>query len=81
MGPIKILGVNKRYYPTAGDGVMGFNEDPPPVVAVLVAGDIGDYACYVGLGEPIWVAQHGNKICFQEAVVQFPTIEKENYRE
>lgn len=85
-----ILGVNKRYYPAQGSvigkpGLFGIDQsdDPPPTLAVLVRGDIGDYACYVGHGEPEWVARHGNKISFEEACCHFPggQLEREKYRD
>lgn len=88
---MKILGVNERYYP-AQASVIGHqpfmpgvdqSENPPPTVAVLVAGDVGDYACYVGHGTPEWVRDHGNKISFEEACCYFPggQLEKEKYRD
>lgn len=56
-------------------------ENPPPVVAVLVEGEIGDYACYVGVGLPEWVARHGDKISFEEACIHFPLgLKREKYR-
>ncbi len=54
--------------------------DPPPVRAVLVAGRIGDYACYVGIGDAEWIKAHGDKIRFEEAKCHFPGIEKSRYR-
>ena len=78
----KILGVNKRYYPMAP-----IFEREIATIAVLVAGDIGDYACYIGLGyEPEndadWIAAHGDKISFEEACCHFPggQLKKEKYR-
>ncbi len=87
----KILGVNTRFYPGQASilGHEGFwmgaalidqTENPPPTRAVLVAGDIGDYACYVGHGDAEWVARHGDKVSFAEAKAQFPAIEREKYR-
>lgn len=72
----KILSTNCRYYPgpTAMDRSM-------PTLAVLVAGDIDDYAVYIGHStDPSFVAQFGDKISFEEAKTQFPGIEKEHYR-
>ncbi len=56
--------------------------DPLPIRAVLVKGDIGDYACYVGIGDPEWVAKHGDKISFEEACCHFPyrQLKREKYR-
>jgi hypothetical protein len=87
----KILGVNTRYYPTQASIVnhprflpmVDQSEDPPPTLCVLVAGEIGDYAAYVGHGEPEWVARHGDKISFDEACCHFPggQLVREKYRE
>lgn len=73
----KILGVNVRYYPSESTPC-----NPPPTRAVLVAGEIGDYACYVGHGSPDWVARHGDKISFEGACCHFPggQLKKELYR-
>jgi hypothetical protein len=94
----KILGVSVRYYPMQGEhcrerqtfhqthltdpGGDVWCDDPPVTRTVLVAGDIGDYACYVGHGTPEWVARHGDKISFEEACLHFPggQLEKEKYR-
>lgn len=88
----KILGINKRHYPAQasilghpgfllGDTIIDQSENPPPTLCVLVEGDIGDYAAYVGHGDPEWVARHGNKISFEEACCHFPIgLQKELYR-
>ncbi len=75
-GMSKIIGVNKRYYPSE---INPYN--PPATVCVLVQGDIGDYAAYVGHGSDDFVMRWGNKISFEEAKVQFPGIVKEKYRD
>ncbi len=73
-----ILGVNKRFYPSPEP-----NSREIPTTAVLVAGAIGDYACYVGHGEPEWIRRFGDKISFEEACCHFPggQLEKEKYRD
>lgn len=78
-----ILGINKRYYPKQGDFMGTHDENPPPTLCVLVAGEVGDYAAYVGHSEnPEWVARHGDKICFEEACVHFPSgLKRELYRD
>ena len=91
-----IIGVNRRFYPAQASVVgkaaaslppewrdFGHDHsfDPPPTVVVLVAGEIGDYACYIGHGTPEWVAQHGNKISFIEARCHFPSLKADGYRE
>lgn len=52
-----------------------------PVTSVLLSGGIGDYAAYIGIGAPSWVAKHGNKLGFEEALGFFPHITRERYRE
>jgi len=80
----RIVGVNMRYYPTDVHFAHGWNNARyMPTVAVLVAGEIGDYACYVGHGSEEFVAQFGDKISFAEACCHFPggQLKKENYRD
>jgi hypothetical protein len=95
----RILGVNRRHFPAQasvigkpamevppeldGDGMNDQSDDPPPTLCVLVQGDIGDYAAYVGHGTPEWVARFGDKISFEEACCHFPggQLKKELYRE
>ena len=77
----KILGTNTRCYPRQSWELTDGNS--VEVSVVLVAGAIGDYAAYVGAGEPEWVAAHGNKISFEEACVHFPggQLEDTRYRQ
>ena len=74
----KIIGVNTRCYPSENPAVDGEIETR----AVLVEGEIGDYACYVGHGSPEFVKRLGNKISFEEACCHFPSgqLKKEKYR-
>jgi len=74
----KILCVNIRHYPTED-----VSSPPPQVTVVLVAGDIGDYAAYAGIGSDEFVAQLGNKISFDEACCHFPggQLKRELYRD
>ncbi len=90
----KILGVNTRHFPCQAGFVRSLAADielgsiegwscmPPATLAVLVEGEIGDYACYVGHGTPDWVARHGDKISFEEACCHFPggQLKREKYR-
>ncbi len=73
-----ILGINERWYPTPS------GLDRQPVTVVLVAGAIGDYAAYVGIGtkeDAQGIADHGDKLSFLEATCHFPFgLEKEKYR-
>jgi len=77
----EILGINERWYPTP-DGL-----DRKPVTVVLVAGSIGDYTCYVGVGtkaDAQGIARNGDKISFAEACCHFPFgigLDKAKYRE
>ena len=76
-----VLGVDEKFYPMEADGgaiVVG-----PGLKAVLVQGEIGDYACYVGFGNADFVAQHGDKISFEEACVHFPggQLKRKKYRD
>ena len=86
-----IIGVNTRHFPTQygclgtdpnSPRVEDWSRNPPPTLAVLVAGDIGDYACYVGHGTPEWVARSGDKISYEEACCHFPggQLKRERYR-
>lgn len=76
---MRILGINRRCYPDENgpDERMGGE-----VKVVLVAGEIGDYCAYAGIGSDEWVARHGDKISFEEASVHFPggQLKKELYR-
>lgn len=76
----KVLGVNERWYPVGGSGGM----QRAPVIVVLVAGDIGDYAAYAGVGDKSHaedIARHGDKISFAEACCHFPYgLEEAKYR-
>lgn len=90
----RIIGVVTRYYPAQASvlrrpaitvpaemGEFGVDHtDPPPTRTVFVEGDVGDYAAYTGHGSIEWVADHGDKICFEEAKLHFPGIEREKYR-
>lgn len=73
----KIIGTNKRCYPNQYDP-----EAPCEITVVLVGGEIGDYAAYVGFGTPDWIARYGDKLSFEEACVHFPggQLKKELYR-
>jgi len=76
----EILNVNERWYVVGGQHGM----TRAPVIAVLVAGSIGDYAVYVGLGGKEHahdIARFGDKLKFEEARAQFPYIVEEHYRE
>jgi hypothetical protein len=77
----KILGVNERWYPVGGSRGM----ERQPVTVVLVAGAIGDYAAYVGVGTKEHaqdIADYGDKISFPEACCHFPIgLRREKYRD
>lgn len=48
---------------------------------VLVAGAIGDYTVYEGIGPAEWVRDYGNKLPFNLAKAWFPALEEARYRE
>ena len=73
-----ILNTNERSYPKELDSRIEFCYTT--ITAVLVLGEIGDYAVYVGNGSPEWIARHGDKISFKEASCHFPGIKEEKYR-
>lgn len=51
------------------------------VRTVLVEGEIGDYAAYVGIGSSEFVSQQGDKLSFEEAQIHFPVgLERNKYR-
>lgn len=70
----KIININKRYLPP--DRLI-------PLMTVLVAGEIGDYAAYQAITEdPEYAQRFGDKISFKEASCHFPGgLEEELYRE
>ena len=71
----KIINVNRRTYPCEGR-FTGVN-----VTVVLVEGGNDDYAAYVGVGSDDWIARHGDKLRFEEAIIHFPIgLKEEKYR-
>jgi hypothetical protein len=76
----KILSINERWYPVGGSQGM----QRSPVTVVLVAGTIGDYAAYCGVGGKEHaedIARYGDKLSFAEALAQFPIgLEESRYR-
>jgi hypothetical protein len=76
-----IIGVNERWYPVGGSHGM----ERAPVTVVLVAGSVGDYAAYAGVGGKEHaqdIAANGDKISFTEACCRFPIgLERAKYRD
>ena len=71
---MRILGTNARCYPDE-NGPEGRMESE--VKVVLVAGDVGDYAAYAGIGSEEWVGRRGDKISFEEpCAFSWRTIEE-----
>lgn len=70
-----IIGISEKCYPVQGGGEI-------KLLAVLVLGEVGDYACYAGYGTPEWVARFGDKISFEHASAHFPggQLKRELYR-
>jgi hypothetical protein len=76
--PGTVLGVDRRGYPKEMVGAAPCVVD---VLVVLVAGGVGDYAAYAGIGSPVFVAAYGEKLSFEEAAAHFPRgLERERYR-
>ena len=72
-----IIGVNERWYPAQNKSYDGGRT---LFLVVLKEGSIGDYAAYVGCGQPEWVAAHGDKLSFDEARIHFPYLDEAKYR-
>ena len=70
---MKIIGVNRRGLPSQFGPTV-------TVTAVLTEGVVGDQAVYVGIGNPEFVADHGNKLSFEEATQHFLGLKEDNYR-
>ena len=73
-----ILNVNKHRFPmeSADETINQY----VTTTTVLVAGAIGDYACYEGVGSPEWVRDHGNKLTYDQARQCFVGLEERRYR-
>jgi len=68
-----ILNIHKHRYVAEGEG--GFI-----ATIVLVAGSMGDYAAYEGVGSPEWIKHHGTKLTFKQAQQCFMGLEEKRYR-
>jgi len=77
---MRIIGINRRCYPDQNGPDQRMEGE---VKVVLVAGDVGDYAAYAGIGSEEWVGRRGDKISFEEACVHFPggQLKRELYRD
>lgn len=74
-----ILAVNRRTLACEWLPNTGRNEHT--TITVVLKQDHGDYAAYQGMGSPYFVAQHGDKLSFEEACIHFPLgLERERYR-
>lgn len=76
----KILGVNHRGYSTEQGDPKQYGVGITQVTTILVAGGNNDYAAYEGVGSEQFIASHGHKLPFDEAVVLFPWISPMGYR-
>lgn len=78
---IRWIGVSRRTYPIepAYEECAALRFE---ITVVLVAGEAGDYAAYIGGGSMEFVARHGDKLSFEEACCHFPggQLKKELYR-
>jgi hypothetical protein len=74
----KILRIMTRWYPTSTGA------ERIPVTAVLVAGEMDDYAAYIGIGSETQaqgIATFGDKLSFAEALLYFPyRLDETRYR-
>lgn len=74
-----IIGVNRRSYPSQFP-IMG--SPYVDIAVVLVSGEIGDYAAYIGSGSDEFIKSQGNKLAFEEAQIHFcHSLERERYRD
>lgn len=69
----KILSINKHNYATQAGGFV-------EVTVVLVAGEIGHYAAYIGVGPLEWIMRFGDKISYHEACIHFVGLQEDKYR-
>jgi hypothetical protein len=65
-----IIGVERRGMPSQNFGSVNY-------CAVLVQGEANDVTCYIGEGNPHWVALEGAKVTLAEAVIYFPALVSE----
>lgn len=76
-----IIKVNLRTYAREAEPDAPARDEQSTVTVVLVGGGANDYAAYVGIGSPSFVARHGDKLSFEEARIHFPVgLEKDRYR-
>ena len=66
--PCFVLGLEMLYGP---DFMLRF---------VLIEGQTDDYAAYMGIGSPEFVADAGNKVSFAMASAVFPGLDERRYR-
>ncbi|MCZ7406270.1 MAG: hypothetical protein O8C67_15265 [Candidatus Methanoperedens sp.] len=77
----KIIGINTRCYPHEYSELDVLGMETVKISVVLIAGEIGDYAAYIGSGSNEWIAKFGDKLSFEEACIHFPgTLKRELYR-
>uniref|UniRef100_A0A6M3LT00 Uncharacterized protein n=1 Tax=viral metagenome TaxID=1070528 RepID=A0A6M3LT00_9ZZZZ len=62
----RVIGVDEKWYPVEG------TQQEIVTRIVLVAGEIGDYAAYIGHGSIDFVASRGDKLSFAHACIHFP---------
>ena len=80
METAKIIGCDDKFYPVQ-PGLEKDEWGAIPTRWVLVAGEVEDYACYVGHGTKEWVARLGDKVSFQTANIHFcGQLEESRYR-
>lgn len=70
-----VIACNERWFYRDDDRIVC-------VYVVLVAGDVGDYAAYMGPWSREWARDHGAKLSFAEACIHFPRgLDQSKYRD
>jgi len=79
---VNLIGNSERWYMPESEPNKMDGSKLVCVRTVLVEGDIGDYSAYQGLGSKEYVADHGDKVSFEEACAHWPggQLERERYR-
>ena len=77
----EILGCDERWYMPESEPNKLDGRNLVCVRTVLVAGEVGDYAAYQGIGSREYVAANGDKVSFELANAHFcGSLSRERYR-
>lgn len=80
---MEILDIDHEAYPAQNQEAYSAvgQKESVVVTAVLTSGVIdNDYAVYVGVGTPEWIAHSGLKLRYKLALRFFPYLKAEEYR-